>query len=140
MGLWARTLVRQNGAWVQLERGARPQQAVFLPGEHRDAYMAAEPAGDAEFVPVFAHALEHTGGYTADEAERVAKTLLPDVMPYDPTKPLSYPENGRSLIDDAADAFMVVLTNGKIPGDGVGPHSDLLTEFPYLGPPHDVQA
>jgi hypothetical protein len=140
MGLWARTLVKRNGAWVQVERGARPQQAVFLPGEHRDAYMAGQPADDAQFVAVFAHALEHTGGYQPDEAERVAKTLLPDVMPYDPTRPASFPENGRSLTDDAADAFMVVLTNGKIPGDGVGPHSDLLAEFPYLGPPHDVQA
>ncbi|PZM15395.1 DUF4331 family protein [Rhizobium tubonense] len=140
MGLWARTLIKQNGAWVQLERGARPQQAVFLPGEHRDAYMAAQPADDAQFVGVFAHALEHTGGYKPEEAERVAKSLLPDVMPYDPAKPASYPDNGRTLTDDAADAFMVVLTNGKISGDGVGPHSDLLTEFPYLGPPHDVQA
>jgi hypothetical protein len=138
--LWARTLAKRNGSWMQLERGARPQQAVFLPGEHRDAYMAAEPADDTQFVAVFAHALEHTGGYQPEEAVRVAKTLLPDVMPYDPTRPACFPDNGRSLTDDAADAFMVVLTNGKIAGDGVGPHSDLLAEFPYLGPPHDVQA
>jgi hypothetical protein len=125
---------------VQLERGARPQQAVFLPGEHRDAYMAGEPADDAQFVAVFAHALEHTGGYRPDEADRVARTLLPDIMPYDPTQPASFPGNGRTLTDDAADAFMVVLTNGKISGDGVGPHSDLLAEFPYLGSPHDADA
>jgi NAD(P)H-dependent flavin oxidoreductase YrpB (nitropropane dioxygenase family) len=37
----------------------------------------------------------------------------------------------------AADAFLAVLTNGKVPGDKVGPHIDLLTEFPYLGPPHN---
>jgi hypothetical protein len=68
----------------------------------------------------------------------VAATLLPDVLFYDPTRPASFPGNGRSLIDDAADAFLAVLTNGKVTGDKVGPHIDLLTEFPYLGPPHNV--
>jgi hypothetical protein len=46
---------------VQLERGC-PQQAVFQPSGHRDAYIAAEPADDVQFVAAFAHALEHTGG------------------------------------------------------------------------------
>jgi hypothetical protein len=30
-----------------------------------------------------------------------------------------------------------MLTNGKVIGDKVGPHKDLLDEFPYLAPPHD---
>lgn len=136
VGLWGRILARVDGEWVQAERGARPQQAVFLPGPERDAYLAAEPADDARFIPVFAHALEHTGGYTPDAAMRVAATLLPDVMPYDPGRPASFPDNGRTLADDAADAFMGILTNGKITGDGVGPHGDLLSDFPYVGPPH----
>jgi len=38
--------------------------------------------------------------------------------------------------DDVFDMFCVIYTNGKITGDKVGPHSDLLDEFPYLGPPH----
>jgi len=29
-----------------------------------------------------------------------------------------------------------ILTNGKVTGDGVGPHHDLLVEFPYLAAPH----
>jgi hypothetical protein len=136
IGLWARTLARVNGGWVQVERGARPQQAVFLPGPEREAYLAAEPSDDARFVAVFAHALEHTGGYTSSEAARVAGSLLPDMLNYDPTRPASFPGNGRTLTDDAADAFMAVLTNGRITGDGVGPHDDLLGEFPYVGPPH----
>jgi hypothetical protein len=123
---------------VQVERGARPQQAVFLPGEEREAYLAGEPVDDGRFVAVFAHALEHTGGYRPAEAERVARALLPDILRYDPTQPASFPKNGRTLVDDAADAFMVILTNGKIIGDAVGPHDDLLTEFPYLGPPHEA--
>ena len=136
MGLWARTVARVDGKWVQAERGARASQTPFLTGEQNEAYRAAEPADDARFIAVFAHSLEHTGGFSPDEARRVAGTLLPDLLPYDPTRPASYPLNGRKLTDDAADAFVTVITNGKVTGDGIGPHGDLIAEFPYLGPPH----
>src|ERR1700736_6329975 len=134
--LWARTLTPgEGGGWIQVERGARPAQAVILV-EERDAYLAGEPADDERFLAAFAHALEHTGGYTPAEAKRVAETLLPDVMPYDSTRPASFPDNGRTLTDDAFDWFVRVLTNGRVTGDSVGPHGDLLREFPYVGPPH----
>jgi hypothetical protein len=138
VGLWARTLHRERDGWVQVERCGRPLQAVFLPGEDKEAYLTGEPADDARFIPVFAHSLEHTGGYRSDEAARVARTLLPDILSYDPARPASFPENGRTLTDDAVDAFMPILTNGRVAGDGAGPHGDLLAEFPYLGPPHDA--
>jgi hypothetical protein len=138
VGLWARTLDGAGGAWVQADRGALPAQAVFLVGSERDDYHAGEPANDARFISVFAHALEHTGGYAPEEARRVAGTLLPDILSYDPTRPASFPGNGRTLTDDAADAFLAVLTNGKLTGDKVGPHNDLLAEFPWLGPPHNI--
>ncbi|MFC4527132.1 DUF4331 family protein [Dyella halodurans] len=134
--LWGRTMDGGVGRYVQVERGGRPQQAVFLPGDQQGDYMASQPADDARFVATFAHSLEHAGGYEAEEALRVAKTLLPDVLLYDPTQPASFPRNGRSLTDDAADQFIAILTNGRITSDSVGPHADLLGEFPYLGPPH----
>jgi hypothetical protein len=142
LGLWARTVSRadgdgESGGWVQAERGARASQTPFLTGEQNEAYRAAEPADDARFVAVFAHSLEHVGGLAPEEARRVAGTLLPDLLYYDPTRPASYPDNGRTPSDDAADAFLTVITNGKVTGDGIGPHEDLLAEFPYLGPPHD---
>src|SRR5882757_11320273 len=80
--LWARTLTRGDGGWIQVERGARPAQAVILV-EERDTYLAGEPADDGRFLNAFAHALERTGGYSPTEAKRVAGTLLPDVLPYD---------------------------------------------------------
>src|SRR3954447_1423255 len=138
VGLWARTLDGAGGVWVQADRGALPAQAVFLVGSERDGYHAGEPANDARFIAVFAHALEHTGGYAPEEAKRVAGTLLPDMLSYDPTRPASFPSNGRTLSDDAADAFLAVFTNGKVTGDKVGAHIDLLAEFPYLGPPHNI--
>ena len=142
VGLWARTLIKpqdNGGRWVQADRGARPSQTPFLAGEQNDAYRAGEPADDARFVAVFAHALGHAGGYTAEEARRVAGTMLPDLMRYNPTRPASFPSNGRTLTDDAADAFVAIVTNGKVKEDRVGPHRDLLPEFPYLGPPHNLR-
>ncbi len=136
MGLWHRTLDGATGKWVQADRGASPSQSVFLTGDHKADYLAGEPKDDARFVAVFAHSLEHTGGYTSEEATRVARTLLPDVLRYDPTRPASYPENGRNLTDDVIDGFLSILSNGKITTDNVGPHKDLLTSFPYVGTPH----
>jgi Domain of unknown function (DUF4331) len=138
VNLWACTLIGTAGDWVQVDRGALPAQAVFLVGTERDAYMAGEPADDDRFVSVFAHSLEHTGRYAPEEAKRAARTLLPDVMPYDPTRPASFPSNGRTLTDDAGDAFVAVFSNGKVTGDKVGPHRDLIPEFPYLGLPHNA--
>src|SRR5580698_10157801 len=138
VGLWARTMDGAGGIWVQADRGALPAQAVFLVGSEREAYLAGEPANDARFIVVFAHALEHAGGYSPEEATRVAGTLLPEILPYDPTRPASFPGNGRTLTDDAGDAFVAVFTNGKVKGDKVGAHADLLAEFPYLGPPHSA--
>jgi Domain of unknown function (DUF4331) len=136
LGVWARTLDGVGGRWVQADRGARPGQTPFLTGEALGAYNAAEPVDDRQFVPVFAHSLEHTGGYGAQDAARVAATLLPDMLPFDPAQPASYPHNGRALSDDVQDHFLAILTNGKVTTDGVGPHGDLLADFPYLGPPH----
>lgn len=143
VGLWARTLIpidNANGGWIQADRGARPNQTPFLSGEQNDAYLAGEPVDDARFIPVFAHALEHTGGYSSEEAIRAAGKLLPDLLRYDPNRPASFPDNGRALIDDVSDLFLAILTNGKVTGDNVGPHDDFLEEFPYLGPPHTIRS
>jgi hypothetical protein len=139
--LWARTLIRTDGdggGWVQADRGARPSQTPFLSGERNEEYRAGEPADDARFVALFARALEHTGGYSPELATRAAETLLPDLLRYDPTRRASLPENGRALGDSVADYFLPILTDGKVTGDGVSSHSDLLAEFPYLGPPHNA--
>jgi hypothetical protein len=49
--LWARTLMTGDGDnWIQVERGARPAQAVILV-EERDAYLAGEPAMSVSLLP-----------------------------------------------------------------------------------------
>jgi hypothetical protein len=48
--LWARTLTPvDGGGWIQVERGAKPAQAVLLV-EERDAYLGGEPADDGRFL------------------------------------------------------------------------------------------
>jgi hypothetical protein len=139
VGLWHRTLVPagDDDGWTQVDRGARPSQSVFFsPGDEKAPYLAGEPSTDGRFVDNFAHVLEHAGGYSPEDAKRVAGLLLPDILQYDPRRPAAYPENGRTLTDDVADHFVALFTNRKATTDNVGPHNDLLTEFPYLGPPH----
>ena len=67
----------------------------------------------------------------------MAGTLLPEILSYNPTRRASFPGNGRTLTDAAVDALLAIRTNGKVTEDRVGPHGDLLDEFPYLGP-HSV--
>jgi hypothetical protein len=142
VNLWHRALVPEDGAgWIQVDRGARTQQVTFLlPTEEKEAYLAGEPATDARFVDTIAHTLEHAGGYAPDEAKRLAEPMLPDVLPYDPTRSVSYPDNGRLFTDDVGDYLVAILTNGRVTEDKVGPHDDFLPEFPYLGPPHENRA
>jgi len=137
VGIWARTVDKTGEGWVQADRGARPLQAVFLVGEEREAYLGGEPANDDRFIGVFAHELEHTGGYTPEEAKAVARKLLPDILSYHPREPARFPNNGRTLTDDVVDLFFSIYANRNVT-DKVGPHGDLLDEFPYLGPPHNV--
>jgi hypothetical protein len=137
VGIWALTVDKTGEGWIQADRGGRPLQAVFLPGEEREAYLSGEPANDDRFIGVFADQLERTGGYRPEDAVGVARKLLPDILFYDPRGPARFPHNGRTLTDDVVDVFFSMLTNGKVTGDKVGPHGDLLDEFPYLGPPHD---
>src|SRR5262249_47925640 len=139
MGIWARTVDKTEDGWIQADRGGRPMQAVFLAGDERAAYLSGEPADDDRFIRVFAHAFEHSRGHTPQNATAAARKLLPDILYYKPREPTRFPHNGRTLTDDVVDVFLSTYTNGKVTGDKVGPHHDLLDEFPYLGPPHKTE-
>ena len=138
MNLWGRTVDGSSGKWTQADRGARASQEPFLAGDEQETYITGQPSQDARFIPVFAHSLQHLGGYSPDEAKRVAATQLPDMLPYRVGQPVKYPSNGRALTDDVEAYFLPLITNGKVTGDGLKPHRDLLTEFPYVGPPHNA--
>ena len=73
--------------------------------------------------------------HTLAEAQGLADFLLPDVLTYD-TATKAGGLNGRALSDDVIDIELGITTNGAVTSDGVGPHSDYLAVFPYLGVPH----
>ena len=98
----------------------------------------SEPSHNRErFLDEFIHSMEHVGGYSAEEARAVidAQGILPDMLSREPGKPGGYPI-GRRLTDHIVAHRLSMLSKGKIPPDGLSPHTDLLTGFPYLGTPH----
>src|SRR5437899_1138900 len=52
VGIWARTVEKTADGWIQADRGGRPLQAAFLPGEMRAEYLSGDPANDNRFVGV----------------------------------------------------------------------------------------
>lgn len=75
--------------------------------------------------------------YTDAEAAALADVLLPDTLPYDTSKATTDGVfNGRAPADDVIDTELNVVTKGAVTTDCVGPHTDYLASFPYLGEPH----
>lgn len=103
-------------------------------GELSDRAIAVHTIKTASSI---AQVLEHAGGYAPEEAKRLAEPMLPDILAYDPTIPVAYPNNGRLFTDDVGDRLVAILTNGRVTEDKVGPHDDFLPEFPYVGQPHE---
>ena len=141
-GLWARTL---DGAPAGngVAGGSRcAVQSNSLPCRRAERRLSRCGAGGrCPFHPhVRARAGAHRWICAAGSNARIAATLLPDVLHYDPARAASYPVNGRTLTDDVVDLFLPILTNGKVTQDKVGPHKDLLTIFPYVAPPHKAYA
>lgn len=108
----------------------------------------------------FLSGLDSEGAYSNDQAGFLASVLIPDVLVYSRSNPLGFPAplNGRALADDVIDVELIVSTggdplnlfgadgltglgpdrnaSGAVNGDGVGPHSDYSSSFPYLGAAH----
>src|SRR5262249_57126160 len=84
LGIWCRVLVKDRERWIQVERGGRPMQAVFLVGEKREAYLSGEPANDDRFIGVVSYELEHTGGYNCQDPTHGARKLFPYFISHDP--------------------------------------------------------
>lgn len=138
--IWGRVSIRRDGRLVPVDRAGHPNLAnFFLTDEVKPQFDADEPANDRErYLGHFLESLEHVGGYSVDEAKATldAHGILPDMLSFDPAMPGGYP-NGRLLIDHIIAHRLAMLSNGTIPPDGLTPHTDLLTSFPYLGTPHE---
>ncbi len=151
IGVWAATMAADGS---QIDRMGRPAINTALIGtEKKNAFNAGHPADDpAAFGDEVASRLQALsagdgeGAYSADQAAVLAGVLLPDVLTYDTSTPAAGPLNGRGLADDVIDVELNLVTGGfpfegrdgagAIGTDCVGPHTDLLSAFPYLGMPH----
>jgi hypothetical protein len=157
VGIWTRTRVPMT---LQPERLAQADQmgrpginTVFNHGNDKNVFNVTQPADQRDLLStdtatmgqklltVFRQELQALsagspkGQYTADQALAIAQILLPDILTFDYSSPAGY-LNGRRLQDDVIDISLNLVTNGKVTGDGVGPHTDYLAEFPSLGRPH----
>ena len=161
IGVWATTQYRSDGRWHAGDQMGRPAiNTVFNPVADKDLFNRTAPsrqatAYDGKFRKnvidglKFFSSLDSEGAYSNAQAAALAGVLIPDVLVYSRSSKLPAPLNGRALADDVIDVELNVTTggdplglfsdrdaNGAVPSDGVGPHTDYLSSFPYLGKPH----
>jgi len=137
IGIWATVSLWKNGKLSQMDRGGHPTINPFInPDDEKDEYNSRQPADDVKnYLEPWSELLQKMGGRSAGDARAAALQALPDILPFDRTKPASYP-NGRALTDDVYSDRFAWLSNGKIGSAGLHPHGDLSSDFPYLGPPN----
>jgi hypothetical protein len=138
IGMWARTLLKNGNSeeFTRDDRMGRPAvNTVFNHGDAKNLFNSIEPRQDRSlFQASFISTLE-SFGYTAGQADKIADILLPDILTYNYSSSAGF-LNGRKLTDDVIDISLALVTNGKVTTDMVGPHTDYLSTFPYLGNPH----
>ena len=161
IGVWATTTYKTDDGWRKGDQMGRPAiNTVFNPVADKNDFNRTAPDRQATAFGgkfrqnvidglKFFSSLDSEGAYTDAQAAALASVLIPDVLVYSRSSALPAPLNGRALADDVIDVELNVTTGGDplglfsgrdatgaVPGDGVGPHTDYLSTFPYLGKPH----
>jgi Domain of unknown function (DUF4331) len=142
IGVWARTLLAKGDEdgdeddYTVDDRMGRPAiNTVFNHNNDKNVFNQIDPPQDrAVFEENFESVLMGFG-YSETQADGIAKILLPDILTYDYSSSAGF-LNGRKLTDDVIDIELALVTNGQVTTDKVGPHTDYLSHFPYLGNPH----
>lgn len=136
IGVWARALIPENGDMLQVDRMGRPAiNTVFMKSKDKERFNRAEPRQDkARFTDNVIEVLK-AFGHTASSAANLASILLPDILTYNYGSASGF-LNGRNLTDDVIDKELALVSNNPAASDGVGAHTDLLSGFPYMAPPH----
>jgi hypothetical protein len=142
VGIWVRTLITTGDAdgdaedFVQDDQMGRPAiNTVFNHGADKITFNNTLPAQQrALFGASFENTLK-SFGYDDAHAVAITNILLPDILTYNYNSSAGF-LNGRKLTDDVIDIELALVTNGQITTDMVGPHTDYLDEFPFVGNPH----
>jgi hypothetical protein len=156
IGVWGQTTWWNGSAWVAGDQMGRPAiNTVFNTklvdanaAATKNAFNATPPSRQrtalggqfrTNVVTTLTNinAVLGTGhpDYTVAQAQGLADFLLPDILTYN-TATSAGGLNGRALHDDVIDIELGITTNGSVTSDGVGPHTDYQSVFPYLGVPH----
>jgi hypothetical protein len=150
IGVWAATkLATDAGGWRQINRFGFPMMwPIFWPDDIQFTDPANTRHPSEDFAAEGSHLAEHVAagvaatGTSADPdayGQAVARTLLPDVLPYVVGTPAVFgfaTRNGRTLADNAPEAMMSLVVGTAVPG-GLKPSvaEHLRTgQFPYLTP------
>jgi hypothetical protein len=139
IGVWAHTLVPatlQPDRLVQVDQMGRPAiNTVFNHGNDKVTFNGTQPRDQRGlFLASFVTTLE-SFGYDPTAATSIGEILLPDILTYDYSSLAGF-LNGRKLTDDVIDIELNLVSKGAVTTDMVGPHSDYLPGFPFLGTPH----
>jgi Domain of unknown function (DUF4331) len=136
VGLWSRVLWSHDGEWMQVARLGLPLvNILFNAPAEKDQFNRSEPAQQkALFLDKVVAQLENMGN-SASKSRDIAQMFIPDILHYDSSSSQGF-FNGRKLTDDVVDIVLNLVTAGKATTDMVGPHTDYLATFPYLGQPH----
>ncbi len=145
VGIWGRTKVPSGAGLTNDDRMGRPAiNTVFNHAQSKNIFNQIDPSADratlngdtppVSFEDSFIATLEHFG-HPAAEAKTIAEILLPDILTYNYSSSAGF-LNGRKLTDDVIDIELALVSNGAVTTDMVGPHTDYLPRFPYLGNPH----
>ena len=146
IGVWGQTTWWDGSAWMPGDQMGRPAiNTVFNTklvdvnaSATKNLFNATPPSqqNSGQFRANVLDTLEALGGYDPSGLGGfLADVLLPDVLTYNTATPAGF-LNGRALADDVIDTELGIVTANGITGDCIGPHSDYLAKFPYLGVPH----
>jgi len=150
IGVWAATkLATDAGGWRQVNRAGHPMMwPIFWPNDTEFTNPANTRHPSEDYAAEGEHLADHVSAVVAaagTSAEpdvyglTVARTLLPDVLPYVVGTPASFgfaTRNGRTLADNAPEAMMSLVVGAAVPG-GLKPsvaEAQRSAQFPFLTP------
>ena len=138
--IWGRCSVRRRRPLLHVDRAGHPSVSSFFnTDDTKEEYNASEPVNDRErWTDMFVHLMGHTGDYTGDEAiaaidDRAPAARHAELRPFPAG---AVPQRSRVHRRRHRPPARLPLEGRHPSRPASAPHTDVLTEFPYLGTPH----